>query len=225
MKNVKIGSLEVSDLGLGGSKFLNMPIADGLDLLATAKKCGIRVIDAHHRYGNAEAIFGLGNDFIKMTKVSSYNTTSAALKLVSESRVKLGKIDIMWISDLDDITLYEQGANLYTMLEQEFSLLGITTENPSLAYKFMDKNPQCNLFMVPVFIGMEEKMISFIKEAQSRGKKVFAIKSFLDKLLLKKYTINDCLSFAKCIGPDVLLCGTSNKHHLVELVNKWEELR
>src|SRR3990167_5588400 len=108
-----------------------MSIADGKKLIDSAIDLGINVVDGHHRYGNAEQIYSYFPNLIKMTKVSAYKDNWR--ELVENSKKVLGRIDIMWVSDLDDITLYERGKKIYQELKDEFPLLGITTENSLLA--------------------------------------------------------------------------------------------
>ncbi len=222
MKKVKISNLELSEICLGGGKLIDMPVEHGKDLVNSAIELGINVVDGHHRYGNAEEIYSHFPNIIRMTKVSAYKDNWR--QLVENSKKILGRIDIMWVSDLDDITLYEKGVKIYNELKNEFPLLGITTENWQLAYKFKREYPECKLFMVPVFLGMDTKMVDFIRTTQMDYTRIFAIKTFLDGQLLNNYSIKTCLEFVKNVNPNVVIIGTKNNIHLKEVVDTWETL-
>lgn len=223
MKKQKILNWEVSSLGLGGGKFVDIPESEGFWLADEALRLGINIFDGHHRYGKAEKIVGQYSNVIKMTKVSAYKLSEYKL-LVHNSKQLMKRIDIMWVSDLDDSSLYDMGEIIYNDIKKDFPVLGITTENANQAQKFMSFHPECKFFMVPVFIGMPQPMIEFIKEAKQNGKYIFAIKPFIDGLLLKHHTVKECLEFVNEIGPHVTLVGTSKKEHLQEVVNIWKGL-
>lgn len=233
MNKVKINNLELSELCFGGGKLVDMDIEEGRKLVQEAIKLGINVVDGHHRYGNAERIFGLFDDIetvtieyplVKMTKVSAYKLNENYKTLVLKSIKAMKQIDIMWVSDLDDITLYDNGVKIYEWLTDGlFDLVGITTENPQLAFKFMNEHPECRLFMMPVYKGIEPAWtMDFIEKAREHGKFTFAIKPFLDGQLLGKYTVKECLQTVKKSGVDVILFGTSNIEHLRETVRIYE---
>ena len=222
MQKVKIADLELSQICLGGGKLVDMSIADGKKLIDSAIDLGINVVDGHHRYGNAEQIYSYFPNLIKMTKISAYKDNWR--ELVENSKKVLGRIDIMWVSDLDDITLYERGVKIYQELKDEFPLLGITTENSLLAYKFKREFPDCFLFMLPVFYGVDSISVSFIREGKKLGYYTFAIKTFLDRVLLEKYSIKTCLEFVANVNPDIILVGTKNSKHFKEVVETWKTL-
>lgn len=221
MKKVKIDKLELSRICLGGGKLVDMPIEQGKSLVNSAIELGINVVDGHHRYGNAEEIYSHFSNIIRMTKVSAYEANWR--QLVENSKKVLGRIDIMWVSDLDDIALYEKGVKIYNELKGEFPLLGITTENPKMLCNFWRKFPECSLFMVPVFIGMNVDMMAMMGVIQCQNKYIFAIKTFLDGQLLNSYSIKTCLEFVKRCSPDVILIGTSCPNHLKEIVECYGE--
>lgn len=220
MKKLRVGNLEISNLCLGGAQLGKLGVKEGKELVEKAKKIGINVFDAHHRYENCEEILGNCNDIIKMTKISAYKIADAD-ELISSSKKKLGKIDIMWVSDLDNESLYKSGEVLYEKLVEEFPVIGITTESYLLFWKFMCDHPECSLFMVPVYLGIEIQMAGMIKIAQNRGKKVFAIKTFCDGSILKRYGMERCIDYVKDVAPDVIVLGTADKVHLEELVRLY----
>lgn len=222
MQKIKIGNLEISRICLGGGKLVDMPIEKGKELVNSAIDLGITIVDGHHRYGNAEEIYSHFPNIIRMTKVSAYKDNWR--ELVDNSKRVLGRIDIMWVSDLDDVTLYERGVKIYKELKNEFPLLGVTTENCSLAYRFKREFPDCKLFMIPVFLYMREEMVLFIKTIQTDCTRIFAIKTFLDGQLLKSFSIKTCLEFVKNVNPDIVVIGTSNNVHLREVVDTWKTL-
>lgn len=219
----KIESIELTNLGLGGGKFVNINEQYAFDLVDEAFRLGINVVDAHHRYGHAEKIFGQYNKFVKMTKISAYKHNEYE-QLINNSNKLMKRIDIMWVSDLDDISLYETGEYIYNKLKDKYLNLGITTENSEMAGRFMCNHPECKFFMVPVHIGMTDDMIKFINFAKLCGKIVFAIKTTLDGLLLRTYNIEQCLKFVREIDPHVTLVGTKNIEHLRDTVNIWKSL-
>ena len=220
MEKIKIGDLEVSRVCLGGGKFVDMSVDEGVELVRFAMDLGINIVDGHHRYGNAEEIYSYFPDVVRMTKVSAYKDNWR--ELVENSKKVMGRIDIMWVSDLDDVTLYDRGKKIYDELKDEFPLLGITTENGLLAYRFKREFPGCFLFMLPVFCGMSPISISFIRDGKKTGYYTFSIKSFLDKQLFMKYSVKQCIDFVKQVNPDVSLFGTSNIEHLKEIVKEFE---
>lgn len=223
MKKLKINNLEVSRICYGGSKLVDYSLEDGKRLIDKAKSLGINLFDSHHRYGNSSSIIGTCNDIVKMTKISAYNFENR-FDLIEEEILKLNGVNILWVSDLDDVDLYRAGLRIYDELcvgEIKYGL-GITTENPQLAFCFMEKRPECNLFMVPLYIGQTE-MAKFIKEAQRRGKTVFVIKTLCDKQLLSKYSLQDCVDFVKGVNPDVIVVSSTNENHLEEIVGLYNE--
>lgn len=221
MKMLKIAdNLEISKICLGGAQMLDMSLEEGKKLISFAKELGINIFDAHHRYGNCEKILGVFNDIIKMTKISVYSVGNRN-NLFLNSRQNLHLIDIFWISDLDDISLYEIGVNLYIEYSKIFNLIGITTENPDLAYKFMKKFPNNKLFMAPLFIE-NRSMERFILDAKQEGKIVFVIKTLCAGQMLRKYSVVDCLEYIKSIDPSILVIGTSNAEHLKECIEIYE---
>ena len=224
MQKIKIGNLSLSRICLGGGKLVDMPIGGGRNLVSSAMDLGINVVDGHHRYGNAEEIYSHFPNIIRMTKVSAYKDNWR--ELVDNSKRVLGRIDIMWVSDLDDIMLYGKGKKIYNALKDEFPFLGITAENGYLARKFKEEFPDCKFYMVPVFIGVDKSIIDFIQGIQIRGDRnfVFAIKPFLDGQLLKDYPIKTCLEFVKNVNPDIVVIGTTNNIHLREVVDTWKTL-
>lgn len=223
MQKVLCNNIEVSKLVLGGGKMVDMDLVKGKALVNKALQLGINTVDGHHRYGNCEDIIGQFDNIVKMTKISSYQYLSRD-SLIDASYRKMNWVDILWVSDLDDITLYSLGEQIYNELKNDYlPNIGITTENAQLAELFMEKYPECTLFMVPLYIGRWD-MARFVKKAQSRGKRVFTIKTFCDKLLLDKYSIRDCLNFVKDVNPDVTVLGTSNGIHLEELVTIYESI-
>ena len=222
MKKLKLENLELSEIGLGGSKFVNMTVDEGKKLVSFVIDLGVNVVDGHHRYGVAEEVYSYFPNVVHMTKVSAYKDNWR--ELVENSKKVLGRIDIMWVSDLDDISLYERGKAIYNELKIEFPLLGITTESPRMLYKFWKEFPQCKLFMVPIFVDMPWEMIGIIEVLKIEGKFIFGIKSFLDGLLLQKLSVKTCLEFVKKISPSVLLVGVSNSQHLEEVINIYNSL-
>ena len=220
MQKIKIGDLKVSKICLGGGKFVDMSIDEGKKLVNSAIDLGINIVDGHHRYGNAEEIYSHFPNLVRMTKVSAYKDNWR--ELVENSKKVLGRIDIMWVSDLDDITLYERGKKIYDELKSEFPFIGITTESPRILCKFWQEHSECKLFMVPVFIGMSVDMMAMIEVIRRKGGFIFGIKTFLDGELLKKYSIKTCLEFVKNVNPDIVVVGTSNQHHLKEIVETWK---
>lgn len=219
MEKIKINNLEISKICLGGGKLVDMPIEQGKELVNSAIELGINIVDGHHRYGNAEEIYSHFPHLIRMTKVSAYKDNWR--ELVNNSKKILGRIDIMWISDLDDTSLYNNGERIYNELKDEFSLLGITTENSMLAFKFAKQYPECKLFMLPIFIGMSNLTNLFVDYTKHQNKYVFAIKTFLDGQLLKSNSIKTCLEFVKNIGPDIIIIGTKNRFHLKEVIESY----
>lgn len=221
MKKQKVGQWEISELTLGGGKLVEMPIDQGVELVECAKELGINCVDGHNRYGNAEEIFGKVKDIIKMTKISAYQFKDR-YDLVDRSSKRMGNIDILWVSDLDNTKLYSYGEAMYNSVRSSYPLVGITTESPELAQSFMDVHLACDLFMVPVFQG--SGMEGFIEKAKDEGKRIFAIKPFDDGRQLKKYSITDCLQYVKKLGVDVVVIGTSNIEHLKENVEIWNQI-
>ena len=221
MQKIKIANLEISRVCLGGGKLVDMPIEKGKELIDSAMNLGINIVDGHHGYGNAETIFSHYPNLIRMTKVSAYKDNWR--ELVDNSKRVLGNIDIMWVSDLDDVTLYEKGKKIYKELKNEFPFLGITTENGNLAQRFKEEFPGCKFYMVPVFIGVDGSIIDFIQRLKIRGDRnfVFAIKTFLDGQLLKNYSVKICSEFVKNVDPDVVIIGTTNVNHLMEVVEYY----
>jgi len=214
---LKIGNIEISNLCLGGGKMVGMDFNIGRSLVNKALDLSINVFDCHHRYGNCEKIVGSFGNIIKMTKVSAYKPELHG-ELTNNSRSLLKKIDIFWISDLDSDPLYQNGIMLYSIYQNQFNLIGINTENPELAYRFMEEVPSCNLFMIPLSIE-QPGMISFIKDAKARGKIIFIIKIFRDGLLFPTYSKEESIKFVKKENPNIILLGTSKEDHLEELVN------
>lgn len=210
----------LSTLVLGGSKFVDMPIRDGVKIIEKAMDLGINFCDAHHRYGNAEQIFGKFKRLIKMTKLSVYNLDNAA-ELFIKSVYNLGRVYILWISDLDNEELYNKGINFYKSI-QTFTNLGITTESPELAVRALFDMPQCRFFMVPAFLGGQD-FSYFIDEAKKREKYIFCMKPFDDGRALKKYSILDCLKYVYAQDIDFIIIGTKNITHLEEIVKTWEQ--
>lgn len=224
MKKLEIASNYSEPLlCLGGGKFVNLSVEEGKKLVDKAIELGIGIFDAHHRYGIAEEVISFYPDIVRMTKVSAYRDKDWRV-LVNNSKITIGDIDIMWVSDLDDISLYNTGEYIYKELKSEFSNLGITSENPTLLFKFMREHPECNLFMVPFYIGFDSAMSDFIYTVKRQGKKVFIIKPFMDGQLLKKYDIRYCLSYVSSCNPDVILFGTSKIEKLVDTVNIWRTI-
>ena len=230
MRTLKIDGLEVSRICLGGGKMVDMDIETGKSLVRKAMELGINIFDCHHRYGNCEKIVGQFDNIVKMTKISAYRFEER-YKLLEASIQKLGKIDILIISDLDNNELYTYGEDMFNEFYRQgiyFNnpmacvMMGITTEDPTLAYRFMNSHPECDIFLVPVYIGSKD-MTKFIKDAQDRGKIVFAIKTMCDGLSLKDHTVQECSDFVKSINLDVVVVGTSNLSHLEELVNIYSD--
>jgi len=221
MKKLKIGHIEVSELALGGGKLVDMPIEEGKILVREALKLGINCFDGHHRYGNANEIFGSFTNTVKMCKISAYNLSERA-ELIKTNIIALGQIDIFWVSDLDNEDLYESGEKIYNEIKTDFPLVGITTENPQLAMRFMKEHPECLIFIIPVFIGQTVDTKNFIDEAHRREKKIFGIKPFDDGRALKNYTIEQCLRYVKNQKVDVIIMGTTKVEHLKEDIGTYD---
>jgi len=223
---IDINGKPVSELCLGGGKMVKFPRENGHALMRTAIECGINCFDAHHRYGNCEDILGTYPDqkhLFYMTKVSAYQGEQC-LPLMRHSHTVLNnKVDIMWMSDLDDKRLYDIGEDLYDDLVWELPAVGITTENSNLAIRFIDSHPECKYLMIPIFIGRND-MLDVAKYAQDHGVYVFGIKPFDDgRLLAQGYSIKQCLSFIYG-SVDVLVFGTSNTEHIKNTVEAYKEI-
>ena len=220
--NKILPELSVSQIILGGGKMVNMKEEEALTLINTALGLEVNAIDCHHRYGNCEELAGHSKGIMKMSKLSTYNASEREM-LISESLRKLGHIHIFWISDLDNEILYETGKKLYKELIDKFPVIGITTESPTLAIKFHEEFPQCQLFMLPLYKD-NVKMKEIAKYLIAKGKKVFAIKPFDDGRMFSKYSVRECLKFIKDINPTAVLIGTKNPRHLKECVEIYNKL-
>lgn len=223
MNTTIIGKKRVSELALGCAKMLELDDSQGHDLIKTAVNCGINCFDAHRRYGNAERIlksYPEQKDLFYMTKVSAYLGADFE-EYLNKSIEEIGRIDLLWISDLDDKRLYNQGLYIYDEIVWKFENVGITTENPFLATRFIDTHPECKFLMMPIFIGQDE-IVKVAEYAQEMGIMVFAIKPFDDgRLFVKGYSVKDCLDFLKGKA-DVVVFGSKDVEHIKEVVNTWE---
>ena len=199
---------------------LNMSQDEGIKLIDSAKQLGINIVDAHHRYGNCEFILGQYDNIQKMTKISAYSYPNIGTHIQSSQEL-LKHIDIMWVSDLDNKELYSAGEDIYKNIYKDFPVLGINSESPELVMKFHFDHPECNYYMIPLFIG-NTNMVSVCKYLVNRGKNVFTIKPFNDGLLLNDYSIEDCLRFVKSVNPSVMIFGTKQIKHLEEVVEIWK---
>lgn len=225
MNHINIGNRKVSELCLGGGKMVDISPEAGRALVQTAIECGINAFDAHHRYGNCENILGTypnKNDLFYMTKISAYQRAAYEQILEQSAKNLNGKIDLLWVSDLDDKRLYDHGIEIYDEIVWKYNAVGITTEDPRLAIRFIDTHPECKYLMLPIFIGCRQEMIEAAKYAQDMGSYVFAIKPFDDGRCFKAgHSVKDCLEFLKG-KVDVVVFGTSNPEHIKEIVNIWE---
>lgn len=219
MQFTKLGN--VSKFVLGGAQLGKLGDLEGKALVDKAVSLGINTFDGHHRYGNCEDLLGKYTCIQKMTKISAYKIKEAE-NLVSESKKKLGNIHVFWISDLDNGDLYRDGVALYERYKEEFSFLGITSESPLLAMRFIREYPLCKAIMVPVYLGMDRLMGEVIKHAKNMGILVFAIKTFCDGVSLKRYGIEACVNYVKEVNPDVVVLGTSRGEHLEELLRLYK---
>ena len=155
MRTLKIDGLEVSRLALGGGKMVDIDIERGKSLVNRAIELGINIFDCHHRYGNCEEIVGQFDNIVKMTKISAYKFEERH-GLLEASIQKLGKIDILIISDLDNDELYKAGEDMFNEFKEDYRIMGITSEDSTLVHRFMAQHPECKIFMVPLFIGRND---------------------------------------------------------------------
>lgn len=211
---------------------VDLSIEEGVALVKKARKLGINIFDAHHRYGNCEKILKEAETVIqrpdeayyKMTKVSAYEYENRWTH-VERSIELLKYIDIMWISDLDNEELYKRGSEMYKEIGPHFPSVGITTEDPGLAMKFLNEFPECKFYMIPVFASRPE-MYHCACALHESGKYVFSIKPFDDGREFKRqYSVRDCLKYLKRTPIDVVVFGTKDVEHLEEVVELWESIK
>ena len=231
-----IAGMKISELCLGGGKMVDMPIEQGLTFVQTARELGINIFDAHHRYGNCEKILKkydtksgvrhmdrINDMYFIMTKASAYEYENRWSHI--ERSIELLKyIDILWISDLDNEELYKRGSKIYREVGSHFPRIGVTTEDPQLALRFMEERPECKFYMIPVFASRPE-MYRCARTLREAGKYVFAIKPFDDgREFIRGYTVHDCLKYLRVSPANVVIFGTKNVNHLKEVVRIWESL-
>lgn len=229
MNQIKIGDLNVSRLCLGCGKLVNLRDEEGYQLIKRAVELGINIFDAHHRYGNAERVLGsFGDQILAMTKVTAYSIEKNYWDHVNNSIKTFKNIPLYWISDLDDEKLYNSGKAIYEKVKKEYGHthlknVGITSENPSLVFRFLKEYPECKFVMIPVYPGNND-MVTACRILNHIGVHVFAIKPFDDGRALKKHSIKDCLSLQFEANPAVTIFGTSSIKHLEEVVETWESM-
>ncbi len=220
MEKVNLDGLEVSKLCLGGGKMVDLSLNRGVGLVSGAFMRGINLFDAHHRYGNCEAILRQIPNVHKMTKVSAYHERDIWVN-IKNSEALLENIDILWVSDLDDEGLYAIGKRMYKELVKQgrYKRIGVTSENPKLALRFAEEHPECKYFMVPIFPKCVIT-VAEVRKLQEQGF-VFAIKPFDDGRCFPTFSIVGCLEVVKEYNPEVVVFGTKNPDHLMEIINIW----
>lgn len=241
LPTTRVDGLTLSKLCLGGGKMEALPIDTGKTLVRRAMELGINVFDAHHRYGNCETILGHFPQVIKMAKISAYKPNIELLLERSTVRMRDG-IEIYWVSDLDDSSLYEKGCRHYEHLRDHDIMiacngmklkgrvgrLGITTESPEMGYRFLREYPECMFFMIPLHFESSGRMLEFAKEIKRQGKYLFIIKPFNDGLSFTEGRINEDIktSFGAIdmVKPDVICFGTKNTEHLEATVEIFNSL-
>lgn len=229
-----IDGVKLSELCLGGGKFVDVNRQYGYELIEKALSLGINLFDTHHRYGISQQILGLYADMpaIKiMSKISAYKYEERGELLIAMKDYLGRNPDIMWVSDLDDTGLYNLGERMYVELSKNFKRVGITTESSQQGFRFLEAYPECKFYMIPYFPGKGDAMKNFANAVKAEGKYLFIIKPFNDGLNLnvivpKSKTIKASFEFiVENVNPDVICFGSKNINHIEETVNIYNEIK
>lgn len=224
---VDIEGMNVSRLCLGTSKFVDLDVSQGVELIKRAVALDINIFDSHNRYGCGEQVLGDFDDIVKMTKVSAYQSNQFT-GFINSSMLKMKEVDIFWVSDLDDLSLYNRGVDIHKKLPPMLQRkTGITTESIDMGYKFLKQFPEVKYYMIPFNLYVDvSKAMDFIRTVKDQGKYVFAIKPFRDMYGLSDYHksdiplfLKDSLQLAFSCGIDVVCFGTRSLAHLEQTIN------
>lgn len=223
MKTKNIDGLEVSELALtctGTSK------EKGNVLIAEAIKLGITTFNID------PIVCAPESKCITMSVISALESDKLEIN-VKAILDKIGKPDIVWVTDLGNGDSYRKGEYIYKALKDRFPRVGVSSASGDLILRFKNNYPECKFFMVPVHRGDmfiknkysgNEKMFGFIEEAKKQGKFVFGKNPFCKGLHIGTHSTEDCLKTAKGSGADCVLINTQNIVALEEMIKIYKEI-